>query len=260
MIDNSHWPSFPKKVGYDGVQMMVDMFLPKAIRDRVMKLYSVGIASPKETIENENVPKKWSNPLESALPKAPNMKIYCFYGFKKTTELGYIYKSVDDDPSGFLKNSTFASSSNVDEIKVPIVIDQAESDPTIDLFNGVLHTEGDGTVPLLSLGFMCRHGWDKLGHLNPSKIEVITKEFEHEPSISLVDLRGGPKTGDHVDILGNYELTLDILKIASNYRYLPEKSSGPLPQNRILSNIDKLSEIPLKNIQEFYSSPAAAAA
>jgi phospholipid:diacylglycerol acyltransferase len=252
-VDNSHWPSFPKKVGYDGVQMMVDMFLPPAMRDRVMKLYSVGIASPKETVENENSPKKWSNPLESALPKAPNMTIYCFYGFKKTTELGYIYKSVDDDPNSLLKNGSIASS-DVDEIKVPIIIDQAKSDPSIDLLNGVLHTEGDGTVPLLSLGFMGRHGWSKLCHLNPSRIQVVTKEFEHEPSISLVDLRGGPKTGDHVDILGNYELTLDILKIASNYRFISERKSGPLPQNRILSNIDTLSETPLKNIQKFYST------
>ncbi len=36
-------------------------------------------------------PKYWVNPLESALPKAPNLSVYCLYGVGKPTERSYFY-------------------------------------------------------------------------------------------------------------------------------------------------------------------------
>lgn len=53
---------------------------------------------------------------------------------------------------------------------------------------------------------MCTKGWNNPLY-NPAKIKVITREFEHELATAL-DLRGGGKTADHVDILGNYALTV----------------------------------------------------
>ena len=34
-------------------------------------------------------------------------------------------------------------------------------------------SDGDGTVPLLSLGLMCRGGWREAGHLNPGAMRVV---------------------------------------------------------------------------------------
>lgn len=57
---------------------------------------------------------------------------------------------------------------------------------------GVKFGEGDGTVPLLSLGTMCAKGW-KDERWNPAKTRVITQEFSHDPEG--LDLRGGATTG-----------------------------------------------------------------
>lgn len=242
----------PKKIGFDGVQLIAETFLPKAIRDRLDAVLSTGIATHKEVKDNNKVMKKWSNPLEISLPEAPNMRIYCLYGVKKPTELGYIYKAQMSE----VHNSTISgriNSADPDNLTVPIVIDSSVNDIDSDLSNGIIHSDGDGTVPLISLGFMCRHGWTNLDHLNPSKINVVTKEFEHEPS--MVDLRGGPKTGDHVDILGNHEMLMDVMKIVSNYAFIKiDDQDGTLPQNRIISDIDEISEPIIKRIKEFHSS------
>ena len=68
-------------------------------------------------------------------------------------------------------------------------------------------------MPLLSLGYMCVKGW-KNPLYNPAGIKVITREFQHQIGPAL-DLRGGEKTADHVDILGNYELTVKIFSFMS---------------------------------------------
>ena len=39
--------------------------------------------------------------------------------------------------------------------------------------------DGDGTVPLVSLGLMCRKGW-KSKKLNPAGIQIVTHELKHE--------------------------------------------------------------------------------
>jgi phospholipid:diacylglycerol acyltransferase len=50
-------------------------------KNQVTSNYSHGVALSRKEIErNERIPNKWVNPLESRLPLAPNMKIYCFYG------------------------------------------------------------------------------------------------------------------------------------------------------------------------------------
>jgi phospholipid:diacylglycerol acyltransferase len=52
--------------------------------------------------------------------------------------------------------------------------------------------EGDGTVSLLSTGYMCSKGW-KLNRYNPSGVQIRTYELLHEPD--RFSARGGPNTG-----------------------------------------------------------------
>lgn len=73
--------------------------------------------------------------------------------------------------------------------------------------------KSDGTVPLLSLGYMCAPsgGWQKHANLyNPGHSPVVLREYENEISISKLDVRGGYKASDHIDILGNWEMTVSI--------------------------------------------------
>jgi phospholipid:diacylglycerol acyltransferase len=77
--------------------------------------------------------------------------------------------------------------------------------------HGVVMGEGDGTVSLLSSGYMCSKGW-KIDRYNPAKIPVVAYEMPHEPD--RFNPRGGPNTGDHVDILGRSSLNDLILRVA----------------------------------------------
>lgn len=49
--------------------------------DQVKGSFSQGVAHTYQEVEaNEKDQSKWVNPLETRLPLAPNLKIYCFYG------------------------------------------------------------------------------------------------------------------------------------------------------------------------------------
>lgn len=161
----------------------------------VVQNYSHGIAHTKKEVEqNQLDPIKWINPLETRLPNAPSMKIFCFYGFGKPTERRYFYRP-DHDPL----------------TKTKVAIDTAYSDPDAYVDHGVVMGEGDGTVNLMSVGYMCNRGW-KMRRYNPANIKVTTYEMPHEPD--MFNPRGGPNTGDHVDILGRSSLNDMILKVA----------------------------------------------
>lgn len=45
--------------------------------------------------------------------------------------------------------------------------------------HNVLKFISDGTVPLISLGYLCNQGWTSSDRYNPSRISVITKEYHH---------------------------------------------------------------------------------
>ena len=172
-------------------------------RDQVKHAYSHGVAHTKAQVEkNEDVPQTWMNPLEARLPIAPNMKIYCFYGIGKSTERAYFYKETDNPLHG----------------NINITIDTSVTTPggrlqqlgTVD--RGVIFGEGDGTVNLLSTGYMCAKGWKDIKRYNPGGVKIKTYEMPHEPD--RFSPRGGPNTGDHVDILGRSSLNDLILRIA----------------------------------------------
>ncbi len=86
--------------------------------------------------------------------------------------------------------------------------------------------EGDGTVNLLSIGYMCNKGW-KLKRYNPAGVKIKVYEMPHEPE--RFNPRGGPNTGDHVDILGRQSLNDLILRVAAG--------RGDAIQEKVISNI-----------------------
>ncbi|RDL33823.1 putative LRO1-a lecithin cholesterol acyltransferase-like protein [Venustampulla echinocandica] len=159
----------------------------------VGRSYSNGVAHTTAEVEaNEKDPRKWINPLETRLPLAPNLKIYCFYGIGKPTERSYFYRRSENPFSN-----------------LNITIDTSLTQDNID--HGVVLGEGDGTVNLLSVGYMCNKGW-KMHRYNPAGVKVNVYEMPHEPE--RFSPRGGPNTGDHVDILGRQSLNDLILRVA----------------------------------------------
>ncbi|KAL7892863.1 LACT domain-containing protein [Trichoderma sp. SZMC 28014] len=163
--------------------------------DQIKRSYSHGVAHTAAEVEaNEKDPRKWINPLETRLPRAPNLKIYCFYGVGKPTERSYYYKAPDQPTMTNLN----------------ITIDVAYTEGTVD--HGVILGEGDGTVNLLSTGYMCNRGWH-MKRYNPAGAHITVVEMPHEPD--RFSPRGGPNTADHVDILGRQTLNELILRVAA---------------------------------------------
>jgi phospholipid:diacylglycerol acyltransferase len=188
--------------------------------DMIHHSYSHSIAhTAAEVSRNENDPRKWLNPLETRLPLAPNLKIYCFYGVGKPTERSYFYRPSPPHP-----NLTAVTE------PVPISIDTSITTPHIS--NGIIPGEGDGTVNLLSTGYMCAHGWRHIKRYNPAGIKVKTYEMPHEPD--RFSPRGGPNTGDHVDILGRSSLNDLILRVAGG--------KGEMVEERFVTRIREYSE------------------
>lgn len=222
---NSTWP---RKSTYftDDIDVLMDEYVPQGIRKIIQETYSDGgIASPSDIAKNDQDPRTWTNPLQARLPHAPNTKMYCFYGHGKETERGYLYEPVlkSQWPESLRNNSNedtlnrLVRSSDKNEMFIRMKLKLDAADPKYALRTGIYHVDGDGTVPTLSNGFMCAHAWKEYSHLNPSNITVVTREYLHEPRSGLGSLRGGPKTSDHVDILGNHQMTFDILKIVSGF-------------------------------------------
>jgi phospholipid:diacylglycerol acyltransferase len=169
----------------------------------VLSSYSHGVAHTARQVEsNQHLPRKWINPLETRLPLAPSLKIYCFYGIGKETERAYYYRSDADPLSG-----------------LNVTLDTAHMGPGVD--HGVVMGEGDGTVNLLSSGYMCAKGW-KMRRYNPANVQVKTFEMKHEPD--RFSPRGGPNTADHVDILGRSSLNDLILQVAGGRGELIEET------------------------------------
>ena len=193
----------------------LDYLMEKAddwYKDQIQHAYSDGVAHTKAQVEkNENIPQTWLNPLEARLPKAPNMKIYCFYGIGKPTERAYFYKHSNNPLHGDINISIDTS--------VTTANGRLQQPGSVD--HGVVFGEGDGTVNLLSTGYMCAKGWKNIKRYNPAGVKVTTFEMPHEPD--RFSPRGGPNTGDHVDILGRSSLNDLILRIAGGKGHLVEE-------------------------------------
>lgn len=192
------------------------------------QLLSVGIADDPSAAQYD-APKFWTNPLETTLPYAPSMKLFCLYGVGKPVERGYTYgPNVDFDQREVDEHDIAA---------VPrLLFTETQDQPWVK--DGIRYVDGDGTVPLVSLGYMCARGW-RSAKFNPSGLEVRTREYVHDPVSILYDPRGGPATADHVDIMGNHALIRDLLLIAAReYDLVPENISS-----RILDIADRVGNL-----------------
>ncbi|KAG8898286.1 hypothetical protein FRB99_007546 [Tulasnella sp. 403] len=203
---------------------------PNSFQKMLFTNYSYGIELDEEQlIKNNGDFRKWTNPLEVQLPRAPSMKIYCLYGHGKDTERSYWYARGEYEHDEAFSDAMAPVCLNTTECDLEGMTPRAPLDMPLSrqnwidslvtretdtprVKNGVKIGEGDGTVPSLSLGAMCVEGW-KRRRWNPAGINVTTYEMPHRPES--LDIRGGATTSDHIDILGSQALNEIILKVAA---------------------------------------------
>ncbi|ORX35684.1 Lecithin:cholesterol acyltransferase-domain-containing protein [Kockovaella imperatae] len=228
---------------------------PLHFQKMVQTNYSYGFETDQEQLEaNDNDHRKWTNPLEVKLPAAPKMKIFCLYGHGKETERSYWYMQgeYEQDESNpdargqeaICEADNLEGCNNQTTSRTPLDfplarqqwIDTAVSVPGAipEVRSGVKFGDGDGTIPVVSLGAMCVKGWKGKTRWNPSGIEVVTQEYKHSPES--FDLRGGALTADHVDILGASPLNSAILKIAAGQGHLVKQQIG----SDIMEYVDRM--------------------
>jgi phospholipid:diacylglycerol acyltransferase len=154
------------------------------------------------------------------LPNAPDMEIFSLYGVGIPTERAYVYK---------LSSSA--------ECYIPFQIDTSADSEDEDgcLKDGVYTVEGDETVPVLSAGFMCARGWRGKTRFNPSGIRTYIREYDHSPPANLLEGRG-TQSGAHVDIMGNFALIEDVVRVAAG------ATGEDLGGDRVFTDIFKWSE------------------
>jgi phospholipid:diacylglycerol acyltransferase len=175
----------------------------------------IGVSFNSDAGRGPVAPAQWHNPVAAPLPHASGMSIYCLYGTGVPTERRYFYK----------KNPT--------QEGVPYIIDTSINLPEENVRVGVKFGDGDASVPLVSLGYMCRSGW-KDPHLNPGGAGTVTREYADggKMGADLSDpFRQGPKAADHVDIMGNVDLIEDVVRIATGW--------GGKLEDRVASGIDE---------------------
>ncbi|KAE8904637.1 Phospholipid:diacylglycerol acyltransferase [Phytophthora fragariae] len=178
---------------------------------------STGIAEDPSLPEYDQS-KYWTNPLEAALPKAPSLKVFCFYGVGKPVERGYTYG----------ENPPMEDNVVVNGKRVAPYVFNTDVDDLPYVKDGLRYSDGDGTVPLVSLGLMCASGW-RTKKYNPGGVDVRVREYRHNPVSMLYDARGGPETADHVDIMGNHALIRDVLLVAARaYDRVPENITSSI--------------------------------
>ena len=202
------------------MDLLREKVAPKLMK-KMDRWYEFGYYEDEDLLEaNAEDPRAWTNPFATQLPNAPDLEIYCTYGIGFNTERGYFYTN----------NQNYGC-----ENDVPFVIDTSIVSKESNYTRGVQVSDGDGTVPLLSLAFPCVNTWKKKKY-NPHGVKVYVREFEQE-NISMVEgaLRFTSKATEHVDIIGNFALIQEILKIASNHPDRPQT-------DRIFSDIHKISE------------------
>ena len=69
-------------------------------------------------------------------------------------------------------------------------------------------------MPVLSACFMCAKGWRGKTRFNPSGIKTYVREYDHSTPSNLLEGRG-TQSGAHVDIMGNFTLIEDVIRVAT---------------------------------------------
>ncbi|KAI5478552.1 phospholipid:diacylglycerol acyltransferase [Pseudohyphozyma bogoriensis] len=155
---------------------------------------------PEKIAENDVRHQAWANPLEVRLPKAPSMSIYCLYGTGKETERSYFYQQ-----GGYERDEvTIPGNPVCEEDSCTNVTMRAPLDMPLSRRSWI-----DSSVTMVDTHEPKRPLY------NPAGIKVVTHEIKHEPLA--FDVRGGPTTADHVDILGSSELNEAVCDIATGH-------------------------------------------
>jgi phospholipid:diacylglycerol acyltransferase len=138
----------------------------------------------------------WNNPLATPLPSAPSMKMYCLYGVGIETERAYYYRKTIQDLN--ILNGGSDDEIPTYEIHLPYIMDASVNEPERHVHFGTRSSDGDVSVPLISLGYMCVDKWQNSKTLNPSNINITTREYKHREEFQVNDpMRGGPHSADH---------------------------------------------------------------
>jgi len=177
-----------------------------------VKLYSFD-----QDPDEEQSTRTWHDITKTPLPRAPNMKIYCLYGVGVDTERAFFYKRNPGEQGLFTVDNSDEGSNFQKAADPPFILDTSIEDPENGIVHGIKYSDGDGSVPLLSLGYMCAGPWrDQNSGLNPSGSEVIIREYKHRTEFAVEDpMRKGPNSSEHVDVLGNHDMLADFVKIVS---------------------------------------------
>ncbi|EPS62391.1 hypothetical protein M569_12397, partial [Genlisea aurea] len=224
------WTEY-NEMGFSGIEAIADYraytagdvldllhyVAPKMMARGSAAHFSYGIADDLDDPKYAAHYKYWSNPLETRLPDAPEMEILSMYGTGIPTERAYIYE-----------RAPFT------ECAIPFRIDTSADDGG-RLRDGVLTVDGDETVPVLSAGFMGAKGWRGKTRFNPSGIKNYVREYDHAPPATLLEGRG-TQSGAHVDIMGNFALIEDIMRVAAG------ATGEELGGDRVYSDIFKWAD------------------
>ncbi|KAG8376194.1 hypothetical protein BUALT_Bualt09G0037800 [Buddleja alternifolia] len=202
----------------DSILDMLHFVAPKMMK-RGGAHFSYGIADDLDDKKYDHY-KYWSNPLETKLPNAPEMEIFSMYGVGIPTERAYVYKFSPEA-----------------ECLIPFQIDTSAEggDEGPCLKGGVYSVDGDETVPVLSAGYMCAKGWREKTRFNPSGIRTFIREYSHAPPATLLEGRG-TQSGAHVDIMGNFALIEDVIRVAAG------ATGEEIGGDQVYSDIFKWSE------------------
>jgi phospholipid:diacylglycerol acyltransferase len=199
-------------------------------------------------------PRTWHDPTRTPLPRAPSMRLYCFYGTGIDTERAYYYRAAttaaaasgdpapEDTPgTDGAGNASSLGPDGPGGASLPdpaLVLDVAVDNEGQKVRRGVRYADGDGSVPLLSLGYLCADAWRRPSSgLNPSMLPVTTREYPDRKEFVVDDpMRGGPRSSEHVDVLGNVDMMADLLRVVTGY------DADDVRHDRISSDIRRVAE------------------
>ncbi|MCH90210.1 phosphatidylcholine-sterol acyltransferase, partial [Trifolium medium] len=165
--------------------------------------------------------KYWSNPLETKLPDAPNMEVYCLYGVEIPTERSYVHKLSLSDKYKHIPFQINNSSDVQNGTK---------------LQNDVYLVDGDERVNVVSSGFMCAKGWRRRTRFNPSSMATYIREYQQKQRGSVLEVRGLESGARVNNIMVNVALIEDVLRVAAG------ATGANIGGDRIFSDIMRISE------------------
>lgn len=180
--------------------------------------------------DEELAQEHWHDATITPLPEMSSTKIYCLYGVGAETEVGYYYKT----SWGGYEGEEGGKCSD-DKCDPPFLLNATVNNEEEKVAYGVRSGDGDATVPAVSMGYPCVGAW-ATKKLNPSGAKVITREYKDKSVFQVNDpLRGGPEAAIHIDILGNCEMTENIVRIITDFGI-------ENVEQRVISNMEELSK------------------